>query len=93
MQAQQEHVCRDLHPDSASRQPECHYHDPGQESTVFRPPAQDQEAHRGQQEYHAAHVQQTATRTEPTVRDNHRKLLQHEHMRNGKSDGNVDLPD
>lgn len=87
MQVEQGHGGHTRHPGCVRRQPGHHCPGAGPESAVAGTPAQDQEAHRGQQEHHAVDVQAggTTAAAEPTVRDYHRELLQHEHLRNGKA--------
>jgi len=83
VQAQQEHGGRDRHTHGVRRQPWHHNHSAVEKSEVAGPPSQDQEAHRREQEHHAVDVP-TASTGESTVRNNHRELLQHEHLRDGK---------
>jgi len=83
VQAQQEHGGRDRHTHGVRRQPWHHNHSAVKKSAVAGPPSQDQEAHRREQEHHSFDLPTAAT-GESTVRNNHRKLLQHEHLRDGK---------
>lgn len=91
MQGEQEYDGRNRHIDGVRSQPGHHHHGTGQEGANAGSPAPNQEAHCGQQEHHTAN-KSTAATAESTVRNHHRKLLQHEHLRNGKCAPHVTFP-